>query len=147
MPIKCTVSTFLIDEMNTTGTYLRTKEEKYNEFLQKLDLGMIMRKAATSSTPTMEISESGGKWKMVTKTMLKSVELNFELGVPFDETTTDGRKAKTTVTMDGNKLITDQVATEAGKKSVKVIREFSDDGIDVQMICEDVVSKQYFKRQ
>ena len=107
---------------------------------------MLMRKAATASTPTMEISQNGNKWKMATKTVLKTVELNFEIGVPFDETTTDGRKAKTTVTMEGNKLITNQIATEPGKKNVKVIREFTDDGIDVQMICEDVVSKQYFKR-
>merc|ERR1712080_362654 len=111
-----------------TGTFLRTKEEKYNEFLAKMGLGMLMRKAATSST-------------------LKSTEISFEIGVPFDETTPDGRKCKTTVTQEGNALITNQVATEAGKKSVKVIREFSDDGISVQMICEDVVSKQYFKRQ
>ncbi len=106
-----------------------------------------MRKAATSSTPTMEITESGGKWKILTKTTLKSTEINFQIGVPFEETSTEGRKCTTTVTQDGNKLITDQKANEAGKKSVKVIREFTDDGIDVQMICEDVVSKQYFKRQ
>ena len=130
-----------------TGSFLRTKEEKYNDFLQALDVGYLMRKAATVSTPLMEISNNGGKWKMVTKTALKSIELDFEIGVPFDETTTDGRKSKTTVTMEGNKLITNQVATEPGKKSVKVIREFCDDGIDVQYICGDVVSKQYYKRQ
>ena len=109
---------------------------------------MIGRKAATSTTPTLEISKDGNKLKMIAKTTMKTVELNFELGVPFEETTTDGRKCKTTVTMEGdNKLITNQVAIEAGKKSVKVIREFSDEGIDVQMICEDVVSKQFYKRQ
>ena len=127
---------------------MRTKEEKYNDFLVALGVGMLVRKAATVSTPTMEISKDGNKWKMVTKTTLKSIELNFEIGVPFEETTTDGRKCKTTVTMEGdNKLITNQVAIEAGKKNVKVIREFSDEGIDVQMICEDVVSKQFYKRQ
>merc|ERR1712080_813481 len=122
------------------------KEEKYNEFLAKMGLGMLMRKAATSSTPTMIVTESGGKWKIVTSTTLKSTEISFEIGVPFDETTPDGRKCKTTLTQELNALITNQVATEAGKKSVQVIREFSDDGISVQMICEDVVSKQYFKR-
>jgi len=130
-----------------TGTFLRTKEEKYNEFLTKLGLGMLMRKAATSSTPTMEITESGGKWKVLTKTTLKSTEINFEVGKAFEETTVDGRKCTTTVTIEGNTMVTDQKANEAGKKDVKVIREFSDDGIDVQMICEDVTSKQYFKRQ
>ena len=129
------------------GNFLRTKEEKYNDFLVKLGLGMLMRKAATASTPTMEITESGGKWRILTKTTLKSTEINFEIGVPFDETSTDGRKCTTTVTVNGNQMVTEQKAKEAGKKSVKVIRDFSDDGIEVQMICEDVVSKQYFKRQ
>merc|ERR1712018_677985 len=72
-----------------TGTFLRTKEEKYSDFLSKLGVGMLMRKAATSSTPTMEITESGGKWKVVTKTTLKSTEINFEVGKPFEETTAD----------------------------------------------------------
>ena len=95
----------------------------------------------------MKITQDGSTWKIVTKTTLKSIEYEFEIGVPFEETTTDGRKCNTTVTMDGDKLITDQVATEEGKKDVKVIRTFSDEGIDVEMICEDVITKQYFKRQ
>ena len=108
---------------------------------------MLTRKAATVSTPIMEVTESGGKWKVITKTTLKSSELNFEIGVPFDETTFDGRKCKTTVTKEGNKLICNQVATEPGKKNLTTIRDFSDAGVDFQMICEDVVSKQFFKRQ
>ncbi len=46
------------------------------------------------------------------------------LGEPFEEQTTDGRKCKTTVTMDGNKLITDQKATKDGEKDVKAVRLF-----------------------
>merc|ERR1711973_167671 len=131
-----------------TGTYKRTEEEKYEDFLNKLGLGLLKRKAAMASTPTMEISESGGKYKMVTSTTLSSVELNFELGVEFEETTADGRTCKTTVTMEGdNKMITNQVAQKSGQKDVKVIREFSDKGIAVQFICEDVVSKQFFERK
>ena len=130
------------------GKYVRTKDENYEAFLSKLGVGIILRKAATASTPTMEITKDGNKWKMATKTILKSIEVNFELGVPFEETSTDGRKCKTTVTMEGdNKLITNQMAVEEGKKSVKVIREFADEGIYVQWICEDVVSKQFFQRQ
>merc|ERR1712183_814689 len=130
------------------GKYKRTTEEKYEDFLNKLNVGLLKRMAAMASVPTMEISEAGGKYKMVTSTTLTSVELNFELGVAFDETTADGRTCKTTVTKEGdNKLITKQVAQKSGQKDVTVIREFSDEGIAVQFICEDVVSKQFFKRQ
>ena len=62
-----------------TGSYTRTSEQKYDEFLSKLGVNFMLRKAATISTPKMEIKESGGKWKMVTSTTLKSYSLEFEL--------------------------------------------------------------------
>ena len=69
-------------------------------------------------------------------------------GVAFDEDTADGRKCKTTVTKQGDDtLITDQKAQKSGQKDVKVIRKFTDAGIEVQMICEDVTSDQFFARQ
>ena len=75
-------------------------------------------------------------------------ELSFELGVPFEEISTDGRKCKTIITMEGGStLVTDQVATEIGNKSVKAIRDFTEEGMYVQMICEDVISRQFFRRQ
>jgi hypothetical protein len=67
--------------------------------------------------------------------------------VEFSEETPDGRSCKTTVTKDGDSiLITSQKAQKLGQKDVKVIREFSDKGIKVQMICEDVTSNQFFER-
>ena len=129
------------------GKYKQTKAEDYEKFLSKLGVGMMMRKAATASTPEMEISEtSPGKWKLQTKTKMKTVELNFEPGKPFEEKTGDGRDCTTTVTVEGNKWTTVQKNKKAGGPDVKVIREFSDKGIDVQMCCGDVVSKQFFER-
>ena len=49
------------------------------------------------------------------------VFLSIRLGEEFDEETTDGRKCKTTVTMEGNKLITSQKATGGGKDALAVI--------------------------
>merc|ERR1711934_19723 len=136
-----------IKMVQITGKYKRTSETKYEDFLTKLGVGYLMRKAATASTPTMDIVNTGNKWKLITATTLKTMTLEFEMGVTFDESTTDGRTCKTTVTMEGdNKMITSQKAQKSGQKDVKVIREFSDKGIDVQMICEDVISVQFFER-
>ena len=44
----------------------------------------------------------------------------FRLGEEFDEETTDGRKCKTTVTMYGNKLVTNQKAQGGGKDALAV---------------------------
>ena len=45
------------------------------------------------------------------------------MGEEFDEETTDGRKCKTTVTMDGNKLVTNQKAQGGGKDALAVGRQ------------------------
>merc|ERR1719423_572637 len=122
-----------------TGKFTRTSAENYDEFLKVLNVGFLLRKAATSSTPVMEISESDGKWVMRTSTTMKAIELKFKLGVPFEEETTDGRKCETTVTMEGNKLITSQ-------KDVTAVREFFDDKLVMTMTCEGVTSTQVYKR-
>merc|ERR1711997_773038 len=136
-----------IKMVKITGKYKRTSETKYEDFLNKLSVSWPKRKAALYSTPTMVITENNGHWKMVTATTLASVVLEFELGKEFEETTADDRNCKTTVTKEGdNKLITSQKAQKSGQKDVKVIRTFTDAGINVQMICGDVVSDQFYAR-
>merc|ERR1711978_689319 len=114
-------------------------------FLKVLNVGFMLRKAAMASTPVMTISEAGGNWTMITKTTMKSVELKFRLGEEFDETTTDGRKCSTTVTMEGNTLVTNQRGKD-GSKDVKAVREFNDDGLVLTMTCDGTSSKQVYKR-
>ena len=46
---------------------------------QALDVGMLLRKAATVSTPVMEVTETDGTWSIKTSTMLKSMELKFKV--------------------------------------------------------------------
>merc|ERR1712033_69234 len=105
-----------------TGTYTQVSSEKYEEFLKALGVGFILRKAAMASTPVMTIAEEGGNWTMITKTTVKSIELRFRLGEEFEETTTDGRKCKTTVTLEGNKTTTSQKAAKPGDKDVTAVR-------------------------
>merc|ERR1712029_1165735 len=138
---------FALKMVQITGTYTRVSEEKYEDLLKALNVGFMLRKAAMASTPVMTITNDGGNWTMVTKTTMKSVELKFKLGEEFDEETTDGRKCKTTVTMEGdNKLITKQKAVKSGEKDALAVREFTDDGLTLTITVDNVVSKQVFKR-
>merc|ERR1712018_761308 len=89
------------------GKYERTAAEKYEEFLKALDVNFLLRKAATVSTPVMEVSEEAGVWTIKTSTTLKSMELKFKVGEEFEETTPDGREVKSVVKMEGNKLVTE----------------------------------------
>ena len=38
------------------GKYDRTSADKYDEFLSELGVNMLMRKAATASTPVFEVT-------------------------------------------------------------------------------------------
>merc|ERR1719412_26340 len=129
-----------------TGNYTLTAKENYEEFLKALNVGFILRKAALASTPVMSISEDNGNWTMITKTTVKSIELRFRLGEEFEEETTYGRKCKTTVTLEGNRMTTSQRATKSGEKDVTVVRNFDDGGITVSLTCEDVVCTQKYAR-
>merc|ERR1712083_1221713 len=112
--------------MGFKGKYQRTSADKYDEFLDKLGVGWLLRKAATASTPVMEISEKDGEWTILTSTTLKSMELKFKLDEEFDEKTPDGRDVKAKVTF------------EDGEKSTKSVRELEGDELVYTMTIDGV---------
>merc|ERR1719270_202506 len=109
---------------------------------------ILLRKAATASTPVMEVTEEGGEWTIKTSTVLKSMELKFKVGEKFGEATPDGRQVDSIVTVEGNKFICVQTAKKEGEKSTKSIREFTEEGCTytIEVTGTDVVSVQEFKR-
>merc|ERR1711902_410647 len=102
------------------GKFERTSAEKYEEFLKALDVNFLLRKAATVSTPVMEVSEEGGVWTIKTSTTLKSMELKFKVGEEFDETTADGREVTALVTHEGDKFICVQKAKKDDRRAQRV---------------------------
>ena len=65
------------------GKYERTSAEGYEEFLKALDVSYLLRKAATVSTPIVEITENKGVWSIKSSTTLKSMELKFKVNIVF----------------------------------------------------------------
>jgi len=132
------------------GEYTRTSAEKYEEFLSALNVGFLLRKAATISTPVKTISEDDGTWSIKTATTLKSMDLKFKLGEEFDETTADGRDVKGVVTFEDGKIVSVQTAKKEGQKSTRSVREMNgpDELIYTMTIdgMEDLVCVQKFKR-
>ena len=135
-------------EEKAKGKYERVSEEQYDDFLKALGVNFMLRKAATVSTPVMEVSELGGVWSIKTSTSLKAMELKFKIGEAFDETTPDGREVSAMVTLEGNKFISEQTAKKSGQKSTKTVREFTGSECIVTMtiIGSDVVCVQRFKK-
>merc|ERR1711942_140807 len=131
------------------GKYERTSADKYEELLKELDVNFLLRKAATVSTPVMEVSEEGGVWTIKTSTTLKTMELKFKIGEEFDENTPDGREVTAKVTLEDNKFICEQKAKKPEQKSTKSVREFNGDEVIYTMTVDgidDLVCVQKFKR-
>merc|ERR1712224_329314 len=131
------------------GKYEGTSADKYEELLKELDVNFLLRKAATVSTPVMEVTEEGGVWTIKTSTTLKTMELKFKLGEPFDETTPDGREVTAVCSLEGGKIVSVQKAKKEGQKSTKSTREMNGpDELIYTMTIDgsDIVCVQKFKR-
>merc|ERR1711887_19463 len=132
------------------GKYERTSSENYEDLLKALDVSYLLRKAATVSTPIVEITESNGVWSIKSSTTLKSMELKFKIGVEFEETTPDGRDVTAVVKYEGGKIVTVQNAKKSGQKSTRSVREMNGpDELIYTMTIEgnqNLVCVQKFKR-
>merc|ERR1712203_953369 len=131
------------------GKFERTSAEKYEEMLKELEVNFLLRKAATVSTPVCDIFEEGDGWNIKTSTTLKTMELKFKLGEPFDETTPDGREVTAVCSLEGGKIVSVQKAKKEGQKSTRSTREMngSDELIYTMTIDgSDIVCVQKFKR-
>jgi hypothetical protein len=87
------------------------------------------------------LEKDGDYYKFGTESTFKTTILKFKLGEPFDEETMDGRKVKTTMTIEGNKLIQTQ---NTEKRSV-IEREFTDTECLTTCIYGDVKSVRKYK--
>merc|ERR1711874_79532 len=153
-PAEPTSPAFITDTSNTEmeafkGKFERTSAEQYEEFLEALDLSYFLRKAASISTPVLEITEEGGIWTVKTSTTLHSAELKFKLNEEFDETTPDGREVTGLVKIVDGKMVQQAKAKDVNRKSTKIIREMNGpDEMIVTTIIEgmDVSCVQKFRR-
>lgn len=98
-------------------------------------VGFVLRKIGNSVSPTVELKKDGDKFTLVTSSTFKNTEIEFELGKEFDEETLDGRKIKSVITLDGNKLIQKQ----GGEPASTIIREFTEKEMVATMTVGEVV--------
>jgi hypothetical protein len=61
------------------GKFERYSTEKYEEYLDALDVNIVKRKAMTASNPVLENKKSGDTWTACLSTALKSWEASFQV--------------------------------------------------------------------
>ncbi|KAF7988619.1 hypothetical protein HCN44_001192 [Aphidius gifuensis] len=115
--------------------YKLSTSEKFDELMKALGVGLITRKMGATVSPTVELTENGGEYTLKTTSTFKNSELKFKLGEEIDEETPDGRKVKSTFTLDGNKL--HQI--QKGEKDTIIEREFTPTEMKAIMKVDDIV--------
>jgi len=124
------------------GKWNLTESENFDEFLKELGVGITWRKLASTSKPTVIITNDGDNWSLKTSTLLKSSEIKFELGKEFTEHRIDGLDVKTVVNAEGDKLVQKQF----GDNEVIITRWVENDMLCVKCEIKDIVSTRKYKK-
>lgn len=82
---------------------------------------MLTRKVGNTVSPVVELTKKDDKYVLSSNSTFKNTSFEFKLGEEFDEETADGRKAKSIITQDGNKLLHTQ---KSDKIETTIVREF-----------------------
>jgi len=125
------------------GKWNMESSENFDDYMQAVGVNAVMAKLGSTAKPTLIISVDGDNWTVKTETTFKKSKIVFQLGVEFDEETADGRKMKTTMTLEGNKLIQDQKIDEPGVPSV-ITREVNGNKMTVICKAKAVVSTRIY---
>lgn len=104
--------------------------------MKALGVGFFTRSIGTTMHPTVELKKHGDKYTWVTTSTFKTSEITFTPGKEFEEETLDGRKVKSIITFDGNKMIHKQ----GGQPKSTIIREFKDKEMIATLTVNDIVS-------
>lgn len=83
---------------------------------------MLTRKMGNTVSPVVELTKKDdNQLSLSSNSAFKNTSITFKLGEEFDEETPDGRKVKSLIVQDGNKLVHTQ---KTDKLVTTIVREF-----------------------
>ncbi|KAG4067117.1 hypothetical protein HA402_000108 [Bradysia odoriphaga] len=114
-------------------------DDSYDAYLEAIGLSAERRHAAKDLKAAFKLVQiSANEYSLNTDVGPRTLETKFVLNQEIERTTMDGRKVKSTYTIDGNKLIERQTETN---RDVTTIRTFSDNELVVESVVGDIRSK------
>lgn len=89
------------------GTWEMESNDNFEGYMKALDIDFATRKIALHLTQTKIIEQDGDKFKTQTKSTFRNYNVDFTVGVEFEEHTKglDDRKVKTLVVWEGDALV------------------------------------------
>lgn len=85
----------------------------------------MLRQVGNSVYPTVSLSKDGDEYTFSTSSTFKNTVIKFKEGEEFEEETLDGRKIRSVITFEGNKMIHDQ----KGDKGHIIYRVFTENDL------------------
>ncbi|XP_051730984.1 fatty acid-binding protein, brain-like [Ctenopharyngodon idella] len=125
------------------ATWTLVDSQNLDEFMKALGVDSAIRQMGNDAKPTIVISHEGDKVVLKTLGSVISTEISFKLGEEFDETTADGRQAKSTVTLEGESLVHIQRWDD---KEAKIVREIKDGKMINTLTFEGVQSVRTYEK-
>ncbi|RXM98037.1 Cellular retinoic acid-binding protein 1 [Acipenser ruthenus] len=115
---------------NFAGTWKMKSSENFDELLKALGVNAMLRKVAgaAASKPHVEIRQNGEQFYIKTSTTVRTTEINFQIGVEFEEETVDGRKCRSLATWETeNKIYCKQTLIDGDGPKTYWTRELTGD--------------------
>ncbi|XP_049723365.1 retinol-binding protein 2 [Elephas maximus indicus] len=129
-----------------SGTWEMESNNNFDGYLKALDFDLAICKIAVCLTQTKIIDQNGDNFKTKTISMFRSYDVDFTVGVEFEEHTKclDNRHVKSLVTWEGDIL----VCVQKGEKENRGWRQWVEgDKLYLELTCSDEVCHQVFKRK
>jgi hypothetical protein len=76
------------------GDWKLTTSENFEELMKEMGVGLVMRKLAMTTKPSVKFEKNGDEWTFTTSSAVKTTQIKYKLNEEFDEETADGRKVK-----------------------------------------------------
>ncbi|KAG8318638.1 regulation of retrograde trans-synaptic signaling by endocanabinoid [Homalodisca vitripennis] len=120
---------------------LETSDDKFNDIMEALGVGILDRNLALLAKPVMELTEHKGEYVLTSHSIFKNTATRFYIGQEFEDETPDGRKVKSLFIQDKNKL----TQIQHGNKTTTIVREFFPELVKVTVQVDDIVSVRTYK--
>ncbi|CDS38180.1 Fatty acid-binding -like protein 2 [Echinococcus granulosus] len=136
------------------GTWKMTSSEGFDRVMTRLGVDFLTRKAGNAAKPVIKLSEvkEGAEPKtycLKTINAFRSTEVQFRLQEPFLETTPDGRKVKTVISLEKDEADGKWVLRQCqvGDKVTDIDRRLDDiDLMRSTIRVEELVSVRMYRR-
>ncbi|XP_011201913.1 probable fatty acid-binding protein [Bactrocera dorsalis] len=113
----------------------------FDQYMAALGVGPVLRKIGNSVRPVIALRKNGIYYSLITASDFTTTIQRFELCVPFDEFTLDGRQMRTTFSLYNNVLIQHQM----GNIPSTIVREFHEDKMIAKYMVKDVEAVRVFQ--